>query len=68
MSRWVTPATPAAPGGVKTFAGRALGPLGAAPATRYPPLRAGTTGSGSSVRPVGPVWISVPMEGQTPQS
>jgi hypothetical protein len=68
MRRWVTPATPAVPGGVKTFAGRSPGPFGAVPTTPYTPVRAGTTGSGSSVRPVGPVWISVPMEGQTPQS
>ena len=32
------------------------------------PVLAGTAGSGSSVTPVGPVWISVPMAGQTPQS
>ena len=27
-----------------------------------------TTVSGSRLRPVGPIWISVPMVGQTPQS
>lgn len=27
-----------------------------------------TTVSGSSFLPVGPIWISVPMVGQTPQS
>jgi len=33
-----------------------------------PPALAGTVGSGSNVAPLGPVWISVPMAGQTPQS
>ena len=32
------------------------------------PVLAGTVGSGSNVAPLGPVWISVPMAGQTPQS
>jgi hypothetical protein len=27
-----------------------------------------TTESGSSLRPVGPIWISVSISGQTPQS
>src|SRR5262249_12418797 len=40
------------------------------PLTRHAqaPVRPGTVGNGSSVAPVGPVWISVPMAGQTPQS
>ena len=40
------------------------------PLTRHAqaPVLVGTVGSGSSVAPVGPAWISVPMAGQTPQS
>ena len=41
---------------------RRRGPLGLA--GHYRP----TTVSGSRLRPVGPIWISVPMVGQTPQS
>jgi hypothetical protein len=37
-----------------------------APAPAVAPAR--TTVSGRSAAPVGPVWISVPMVGQTPQS
>ena len=39
-----------------------------APAPVPPTAPAVTTVSGRSVAPVGPVWISVPMAGQTPQS
>ena len=49
---------------------RARRPLARRPLARHAqaPVLAGTAGSGSSVAPVGPVWISVPMAGQTPQS
>jgi hypothetical protein len=39
-----------------------------APAPVPPPAPAVITVSGRSLAPVGPVWISVPMAGQTPQS
>ena len=49
---------------------RARRPLARRPLARHAqaPVLAGTVGSGSSVAPVGPAWISVPMAGQTPQS
>ncbi len=49
---------------------RARRPLARRPLARHAqaPVLAGTAGSGSSVAPVGPAWISVPMAGQTPQS
>jgi len=43
-------------------------PRHARPRHAQAPARDGTTGTGSNVAPVGPVWISVPMAGQTPQS
>ena len=39
-----------------------------APARAADPVPEGITVSGRSFTPVGPVWISVPMAGQTPQS
>ena len=39
-----------------------------APARAADPVPEGITVSGRSSTPVGPVWISVPMAGQTPQS
>lgn len=53
--------------------GRAMGvhqaPPPAPAAVPFPvPAPAGITVSGRSFTPVGPVWISVPMAGQTPQS
>ncbi len=41
---------------------------GVHPASAGPGAPAPATVSGSSLAPVGPVWISVPMAGQTPQS
>jgi len=50
-------------------AGGAAHPAAAGPAaTAWPGPAAPITVSGSSLAPVGPVWISVPMAGQTPQS